>query len=153
MRIQSLLFTPFSYMPTLLDTAVISCSPTGYWIFWIKWTFQLFCALVWNLAHFFCFVLFCFFFSKFDLFYSFLVSGKEWMWTLTACTSCKTSHESLRRLGQFGGRCWEGGGWRVGGLLTVGGGGGQMKNRGSPESTTEVGISAFLHSQFPMLPR
>ena len=28
-----------------------------------------------------------------------------------------------------------------------------MKNRGSPESRTEVGISGFLHGRFPMLPR
>ena len=40
---------------------------------------------------------------------------------------------------------------RVVGLLTVREG--EMKNGESPESTTEVGISAFLDRQFPMLPR
>ena len=38
------------------------------------------------------------------------------------------------------------------GLLTVGEMG-KVKNRESPKSTTEVGISAFLDRQFPMLPR
>ena len=44
-------------MPILLDTALISHSPeqTGHQISQIKWTFELFCALVGNFAHFFCF--------------------------------------------------------------------------------------------------
>ena len=44
-------------MPILLDTALISHSPeqTGHQISQTKWTFELFCALVGNFAHFFCF--------------------------------------------------------------------------------------------------
>ena len=52
------------------------------------------------------------------------------------------------------GSIWgQGGGGVVGvvGLLTVGEG--EVKNGESPESTTKVGISAFLDRQFPMLPR
>ena len=32
-------------------------------------------------------------------------------------------------------------------------GGGEVKHRESPESTSEDGISAFFERQFPMLPR
>ena len=49
-----------------------------------------------------------------------------------------------------------GAGWRSGGGGSGdvdSGGGGEMKNGEPPESTTEVGISAFLDRQFPMLPR
>ena len=44
-------------MLILLDTALISDSPeqTGHQISQINWTFELFCALVGNFAHFFCF--------------------------------------------------------------------------------------------------
>ena len=44
-------------MPILLDTTLISHSPeqTGHQISTIKWTFELFCALVGNFAHFFFF--------------------------------------------------------------------------------------------------
>ena len=49
--------------------------------------------------------------------------------------------------------CGQGGGGVVGvvGLLTVGRG--EVKNGESPETKTEVGISAFLDRQFLMLPR
>ena len=68
----------------------------------------------------------------------------------SATTSLQTSHNSLRQLGQFGGRV--GGVVGVVGLLTVRGRG-EVKHRESPESTSEVGISAFFDRQFPMLPR
>ena len=69
----------------------------------------------------------------------------------TATTSLQTSHNSLRQLGQFGGRV---GGGVLGlvGLLTVRGRG-EVKHRESPKSTPKVGISAFFDRQFPMLPR
>ena len=71
----------------------------------------------------------------------------------SATTSLQTSHNSLRQLGQFGGRV-KGGGGVVGvvGLLTVRGRG-EVKHRESPGSTPEVGISAFFDRQFSMLPR
>ena len=71
-------------------------------------------------------------------------------WVLIAFTSCNTSHNSLRWLGQFGAG-WRRGGWGSGAVDS--GGRGKVKNGESPESTTEVGISAFLDRQFPMLPR
>ena len=68
-------------------------------------------------------------------------------------TSLQTSHNSLRQLGQFGGRVGGGGGLvGVVGLLTVRGRG-EMKHRESPGSTSEVGISAFFDRQFSMLPK
>ena len=72
----------------------------------------------------------------------------------SATTSLQISHNSLRQLGQFGGRAGGGGGGGVGilGLLTVMGRG-EVKHRESPESTSEVGISAFFDRQFPILPR
>ena len=69
----------------------------------------------------------------------------------SATTSLQTSHNSLRQLGQFGGRV-KGGVVGVVGLLTVRGRG-EVKHRESPGSTCEVGISAFFDRQFSMLPR
>ena len=58
-RIHSLFFISFSYIPTLPDMAALISHSPGHRISRIKWTF---CP---------------FFISKFDLFQSFLVSGKE----------------------------------------------------------------------------
>ena len=66
----------------------------------------------------------------------------------SATTSLQTSHNSLRQLGQFGGRV--GGAVRVVGLLTVKGRG-EVKHRESPGPTSEVAISAFFDRQFSML--
>ena len=66
----------------------------------IKWTFEHFCALVWNLVHFF---------TKLELF------SQWWKRILIPCTSCKTSYNVLNILvGAVG----------VLVLLTFGGGGG-----------------------------
>ena len=70
----------------------------------------------------------------------------------SATTSLQTSRNSLRQLGQFGGRVGEGGGVEVVGLLTVKGRE-EVKHRESPGSTSEDGISAFFDRQFSMLPR
>ena len=40
-----------SYMPTFPDTTTISSS-TGHQISWIKSSYDLFCALIWNLSYF-----------------------------------------------------------------------------------------------------
>ena len=53
----------------------------------------------------------------------------------SATTSLQTFHNSLRQLGQFGGRVGGGGVVGVVGLLTVRGRG-EVKHRESPESTT-----------------
>ena len=69
----------------------------------------------------------------------------------SATTSLQTSRNSLRQLGQFGGRVGAGG-VEVVGLLTVKGRE-EVKHRESPGSTSEDGISAFFDRQFSMLPR
>ena len=60
----------------------------------------------------------------------------------SATTSLQTSHNSLRQLGQFGGRVVG-----VVGLLSVKGRR-EVKHRESPASTSEVGISAFFDRHF-----
>ena len=79
-------------------------SRMGHHISQIKSSFELFCALVWNVAHF---LLKTWIFhihstvsgAFLQLFYShwqrLFLASKWWSWILTVCTSCKTSYNVL----------------------------------------------------------
>ena len=75
-------------------------SRTGYQISSIKWTFELFCTLVWNLAHFFLKIQTFFihnmvsgtFLPIFSHWQRLFLSLQWWKGILIACTSCKTSY-------------------------------------------------------------
>ena len=111
----------------------------------IKWTFEYFCALVWNLVHFFTkFELFLFIVQFLGHFCTCLVnevssSLQWWKRILIPCTSCNTSYNVLR---QFVGA---GGGGGVGGVDIRGWGGGVVQNRESPDfRSPEVGRYAYV---------
>ena len=78
--------------------------PTGHQISQIKWTFEIICALVWNLAHFFFKIRIGFFYSLYDFWdiFALILSQTKiillvqwWKPILMACTLFKTSYNVL----------------------------------------------------------
>ena len=80
--------TPITYIGYGTD---LPLSRTGHHISRIKSSFELFCALIWDLAHFS---------SKFEFFFfavrrRFFLASKRSLRILIVCTSCKTSYNVL----------------------------------------------------------
>ena len=144
-------------MPTLPDYLGVSrirhqsipVSRTGHHISRIKSSFELFCALVWDLAHVSSKLEFFLFVVRFlGHFCSCLVTDKDYFWhqmkrwsrILIVCTSCKTLYNVLSHCHICRG-CGRGGG----GGSSLNFRGGVVKKRESPDfRSPEVGVSAIV---------